>query len=603
MGRLVASFKDTKNALNSRNNSSIRSITSYRRMVFSVIQNMSGDNLLRGLVIEGLDFICHDDSPESTADMKGTIDNVLTFLMSSFDCFLLDNETARANEENLKKIVQLVQLLSLKSEAFLEKVVEGHGCFQYFVDRVITFAKSFQGENPAVDVFEEINEIIVKSQFVCKIYDLLYVEITELKYDSIDHGTNYSFQFTQYLENISSAASVSLKLLRNEIKLLMKEKITDSKHIEMFKSSSIMYSMVQLCNFDNFTQCSHVLKLFLLFGEQPLLCDAIVQCYTSQLVSVFLATMRSDVVSIESMFAKYWLLRNVYDNVKYRHPIFIAEGCVLETVAVLRSVDLETEGFLSVLQPSRESPTFLDMSLTNSQILQHFGNVLQRDDSILKRQQAFAVLQIFAEGLILAKCSSLSSVRCSLIESGVLFGLVNAIGIVDECDKQHSCNEMATSLLCKLVSDKVICENFLVEPLGILQCLANSCDQFSNKSSVIESFLRVLEVVVVDEDNHVRLFDSHTMKDLENFIKDTLSILPKDGVNSIRRCLNIFHEMSSSVETVRLMGDSNMTDFLCLLLLHDDHDVVQVVSSILNRLQSQPSPEKWKSLFNSVENE
>ena len=596
----------------------IRSFASYRRLVFSIIQDYLMEDkkskcgaTQRCLVIKGLAFICDDNSPESIADTRNALSDVLSFLVDSFDYFLRDTESAYENEENLNRIIVLIRLLSLKSGNFLDVIIRQQSIYEKFIDRVNDFTETQQQlyTRSVVSDMDTLSDIILSSQLTSKLCSYLCEEITTLLDTLTDEWhvgitDQYLLQCSQYVAKVSEAMSSALLCWRHIIKsILLQDKFLITKDEDLLRESSFLSSMVRRCDFNDFNQCSHILKIFIIFGEHPLLSDVVIECFLTELITIFLATMRSGVLSPESILAKIWLLQNICNDVKYRIPILTAEGSLLEIIALMRTSDVNMEGFLSNLWPFRESFFFLDMSLTNSQIIQYFANIFQSDEeSIAIRQQAFAVLQMFAEGLKLHQQIS-SSVKNNFNESGILFGLVNAIGIEDTEDGQFSRNAMATSLLCTLVADDDIRRRFLAEPLGILRCLAASADPFYRKSNVVASLAQIIEVVLDDENTHVRMFENNMMKDLKKIIKDTL-LVNEDGVPEyskvylIKVCLNIFDIMSSSTEASQRLRSSKFSDFLHVLLQHNDRSIIKAVSGILNKLDGgHQCPNKWKKIF------
>ena len=629
MGKVIAAFHDSnqKKPLSSkRSDENLRCVASYRRMVFSVIRNLNEGKIdkcsstQRKLVIKGLTVICEDKSPGTLTDLKDSMENVLAFLITSFDVLLFSSDAVTENERSLKRIIQLIRALTLKSEHFLKDLDNDQDIFEQAIDKVMAFATiqqklSHHEKGETIVMLKLLEENILKSQLVCKLCSILSHEATtisckfgENEWNEV-HTKRTKVPHYIYSEKISAISTI-LMTWRNEIKSIVRCNFITSQLEELFSNSTLVSSMVRCCDLDDFLQCSHALKIFVIIGENPALCDIMVKHFFSDFTSVFMAMLRAEEPSPESILTKFWLVKSVCNNASYRSLVFLTEGGVLEILAVLRAVNMDVEGGLSVLSPFRDSSSLLDMSLTNAQLIQHFGSWCQCDESPLLRQQAFAVLQIFSQGLDLSAELS-SSIASSFIESDVLFCLVNSVGNEDDGGDRYNDDisypqDMGMSLLCVLLEDSRIRKAFLCEPLGVLQCLSASRDPFCSRCSVTMSLVKVLDVVITDEDAQGQLFDCNVVKGLVNFIRDVLSSDEDDmtvhvKVGLIRRCLHIFDVMVSCDKSRERFNAMNFADFLRLLLLHDDKDIISVVSDILNKLKCQPSPEKWKSLFDHVE--
>ena len=611
LSKVVAAFNvNHKKTLETKDaTGSVQCDPSYPRVLCSIIENLNRNenenctHAQRNLIIEGLAFICENKILDSLGDIYHSLEEILTFLVASLDAFLVDYETAEANELNLKTIIHLVCVLSPKFEENLHVAGESQSWLEKLFDKVMLFVSVHQQElkqvqGGAKEDMKLLKENIHQSQLVCQVFVLF-----------LKHEKRAKIKCSQHL-NIASAISTFLVNRRVEIKAFVKSALITSRHVELFRDSTLVSSMVRYCDLEEFIQCSHILKIFVIFGENPRLSDIIVENFSVDFITIFMAAMRSEDSSVEVALTKFWLVKNLCNNASYKVLAFLAEGGMLAILTVLRSVDVDDVGGLSLVSPFRESLSLLDLYLTNAQLIQHFGILFQCERSPLIRQQAFAVLQTFAQGLDLPAEQLSSSIATSFIESGILFGLVNAIGNEDDEDSGNndaafSCQDMGTSLLCVLLKDPSIREAFLAEPLGILQCLSASRDQFCSRCSVTMSLVTVLESLITYKEAQVQLFECNVVNNLENFIKDVLSS-DEEGIavevrgDLIRRCLNIFAVMASSNKSRDFLNAMNFADFLRLLLLHDDKDIVTLVSDILYELEYQPSPEKWKDLFNLV---
>ena len=458
-------------------------------MVFSVIRKLNEGKVSkcsttkRKLIIKSLTVICEDDSSGTLADLQDSMRNVLAFLLTSFDILLVDSENnAKKNERSLKRIIHFICALTQKcgsNDSHIDANIEESkaDAFEQLIDKVMVYAStqkklSHHDYTESTDAVKMLEESILKSQFVCKLCSFLSLqEATDISIknrsmtDDLDEDNATQPKWSHYAEKISAVSSI-LMTWRNEIKSIVRCNFITSQLEELFSNSTLVSSMVRCCDLDDFLQCSHALKIFVIIGENPSLCDIMVKHFFSDFTFVFMAMLRTEEPSPESILTKFWLVKSVCNNASYRNLVFHAEGGMLEILAVLREVDMDVEGGLSVLSPFRDSSSLLDMSLTNAQLIQHFGRMLQCEDSPLLRQQAFAVLQTLVQGLDMSAELS-SSVASSFIESGVLFCLVNSIANEEdnECNKNNDaafCRQnMGTSLLCTLLKDSSIPRSFL----------------------------------------------------------------------------------------------------------------------------------------------
>jgi hypothetical protein len=281
--------------------------------------------------------------------------------------------------------------------------------------------------------------------------------------------------------------------------------------------------------------------------------------------------------------------------------IFRADGAILEIMAIMRSVNFAPGNGLSVLSPFCNDSTFLDMTLTQAQLIQHFGLFFQTHEKEDTRRFAGEVLEVFIEGLEGSK--SLQSSR-SFIDSGIIFILQN---IISDDSAGHEWRQQGTALFCALMEDKRIREVFLAEPLGVLHCLVSSKDSYERRSPVIFSLVRVLEVVASDPDSHPRLFESDILIDLAEHIKATLTtdVVPDDATKAeySLQSLNIFDIIATSEESSNIFKQMKLEVFLNhlqLLLPHDQSGVRDLVTRILAKIGSSATPSSWKMMFQKV---
>lgn len=299
---------------------------------------------------------------------------------------------------------------------------------------------------------------------------------------------------------------------------------------------------------------------------------------------------------MDEVLMQFWLLQRLCGIIELRNEILRTPSAILRIMSLMRAANMEGGASLELLSPFCFSSTFLDMSLTNSQVLQHFEYFFRHDDSKFVQQCAFDILLIFAEGLKLS--SSASAIAKDFIDSGILFTLVNVIS-----EGHAEIQQNGTILLSALLHDKMIREFFLVEPLAILHCLNTTLDSFESKSKVIMSLVIVLETVVRDSSSFSRLFQSNIVVDIKEFVKNVLSSdlsSDSDHVKYIQPCLNVFDAMASSSESHSYFKQLKMEEFLKLLLHHDNNQVRDTVSRILLKLGSNVTPQRWGKLFSQL---
>ena len=587
------------------------SVASCRQMLFSVIKKFNSDGTYglepQDLVLEGLALIYADPSPDCFRALQGALDDVLVFVVGSFK-HLINNAP---KGELLMKVISVLTMLSGLSECCVEYVLEK------VIDKAIGIATvqqvSIDNECDPEATLIIMQEIVSTSQVACQLRCFLCNELSSMGSDMQDVVSNEKryLRRISFLKNRINKLNKVLLKSRNELKALVNSFFNSSKHADLFKASSFTSSMINSCNLEDFYHCSHILKIFLIVGESSHLCDVITQYFSDDFMSLFLATMRAEDYHLEDVLGKYWLLQNVCRNLNYRVLVFLAEGGVLEMLTVLRSASMMNVNIgdsVAMLSSFCTSPNFLKKSLTNAQLIQNFGGLLQCGGSHFVRQNAFVILKTFADGLNISDSLS-AKISASFIESGILYSLVNTIANDDEIDEElPSRQEMGTTLLCMLIANKAICKAFLGAPLSILQCLDSSRDVIESKCQVTSSLVRILDVLIDDEGSHSRLFESHVLHDLKTFIKDLLlweenrmTVDNYSKVDLIRSCLSVFDKMASFDCCSKYFNEMNLTNFLRLLLRHNDASVVCLSSSILNKIDKIPSTEKWKMIFAGFE--
>jgi hypothetical protein len=575
----------------------------YRRVVFRIIEKLNTvskkcTSTQRDLVIESLSLICNDPSEATEASLKESIDDVLFFCRSTFTELLLTADKSAKDKENLKIIIRLLGVMALKSD-FFRKKLEKHSILRKFIDDVLS--KDYISRYSRDNVVTSIVKICLTSQvlfeLLCDMKSML-TSVTSCLERSKSNVID-SAMMKRYLSRVSDPSAI-LRDCRAVILSRTRLHCFTTEHKIQLQSSKLIPQLINRCFLDDLSSCTHILKIFLAFVEQPVLREMLVRDYSTELVTLFMATLRCEESNVPEFLMKFWLTQRICSIPHFRNLIFRVEGAILMIMATMRSVTLDAGESLSVLSPFCDDSFFFDMSLTSSQLIQHFGLFFQCGETALVRKKAGEVLEIFTEGLEQSNFSC--GVSNSFIDSGILFILQNMISD-DSCEMEW--REKATSLLCVLVEDDSIRQVFLVESLGILHCLITSVDCFSSRSEVVKSVIAVLEVVAVDPNSHSRLFESDIVLDLAEHIKDTLvatSISSKTKEQYILHSLNIFDIISSSSESSAMLKKMNLDEFFDKFLKHQDEvDVRVAVERVTSKLSDAgSSPTIWNNIFSVV---
>jgi hypothetical protein len=575
----------------------------YRRVVFRIIEKLNTvskkcTSTQRDLVIESLSLICNDPSEATEASLKESIDDVLFFCRSTFTELLLTADKSAKDKENLKIIIRLLGVMALKSD-FFRKKLEKHSILRKFIDDVLS--KDYISRYSRDNVVTSIVKICLTSQvlfeLLCDMKSML-TSVTSCLERSKSNVID-SAMMKRYLSRVSDPSAI-LRDCRAVILSRTRLHCFTTEHKIQLQSSKLIPQLINRCFLDDLSSCTHILKIFLAFVEQPVLREMLVRDYSTELVTLFMATLRCEESNVPEFLMKFWLTQRICSIPHFRNLIFRVEGAILMIMATMRSVTLDAGESLSVLSPFCDDSFFFDMSLTSSQLIQHFGLFFQCGETALVRKKAGEVLEIFTEGLEQSNFSC--GVSNSFIDSGILFILQNMISD-DSCEMEW--REKATSLLCVLVEDDSIRQVFLVESLGILHCLITSVDCFSSRSEVVKSVIAVLEVVAVDPNSHSRLFESDIVLDLAEHIKDTLvatSISSKTKEQYILHSLNIFDIISSSSESSAMLKKMNLDEFFDNFLKHQDEvDVRVAVERVTSKLiDAGSSPTIWNNIFSIV---
>lgn len=591
----------------------------YRRVVFEIIEKLNKDarkctSTQQELVLQSVTLICSDTSPDTEIALQVAVDDVLTSFLSSFYTVLSSRNKhplLMSEEENLKSIINLVGVLALKSE-FFRKKIEKRQVFRRLTDKILskfTSTTSLSTEE-GDDVVNAIVDIALKSQLLFKLLlDIKTVLISTAEHlddTGVSEDNDTAVVISRHLSKAQDALSSVLFKSRTTIRSLIEQKEFTAEDKVQFTESHLIPRLIKCCPPTDLSGCSHLLKLITIFGEQPLLEYAMWEEHSSEIITIFLNTMRCEVVTFEDSLMKFWLMKRICSNPCCRDLLFRSEGVILEIMMVMRIVNIDAGESLSLLSSFYNDIFFLDMSLTTAQVIQYVGGCFQSGETDLMRRQAGDLLQLFAAGLNTPNpgfesrlqsesgIESVSSISNSFLDSGFLFSLVNVIS-AEECGAEWL--ERATGLLCTLVSDEAIRHFFITEPIGILHCLVTSLDSYKGRRSVFKSLITVLEVVITDPTTHPRLFESDIIFDLAEHLKDTLSTEEVSTViknENVLHTLNIFDLITSlSRESCQIFKQMELEAFLGLFQHHDRKEVRDMASGILAKL----GPNQWKKLI------
>jgi hypothetical protein len=573
----------------------------YRRVVFRIIEKLNSDvkrrctSTQRDLVLQSLGLICtHAPSPE----LENAIDDILTFLKRAFQELFSNIVTPVDEKLNLKMIIHLADVLAHKSK-YVRAKMEKRKMFQTFID-IIFWNSSFE-QSEGDDLVSALAGLTLHSQVTFELLLDIKTALTSVSSHLLDSDTSRDARVIAcHLSRLTDINSVLFDC-RTAIRLLIHQQYFTTEHKIQFKATKFISQMMSSDSLplpSNLSLCSHQLKIIVLLGDLPILREVLLHDHASELIALFLATLRCEEDNVQDLLTKFWLVQRFCENSLFRNFIFRAEGAILEIMAVMRAVQLEAGEALSILSPFCHNALFLDMSLTTAQVIAHFGMFFQSGESDLIRRQAGDVLVVFTEGLESSKYSKYSAaISSSFIESGILFSLTNVIS-GENCASEWA--SRGTDLLCALVEDKDLRQEFLSESLGILHCLVTSLDSFEERSAVFMSLIAVLEVVACDPHSHPRLFESEIVLDLSEHIKHTLSTDAVDDsikVEYVLHSLNIFDIIASSEESCFVFKQMQLDVFLGLLLQHERGEVRAVVTRLMDKLGSSTSPIKWKTLF------
>lgn len=570
----------------------------------------------REIILQSLDVVCDCSSVSAISTVTGGIiegtalDEVIVFLLWAFLDLLELNDTM-----NLTCVIRVATAAS-KQSANARYKLRSYRVFQKFMDAILSKTEPVISEGDSAA--QSVIDISLKSQLMIEVLLELKILLNTftLQLTSLMEEEQYSEQLAENSARLADSASV-LRKSRKLISSLVNQHCFTPENESLFRTSKLIPNLIDRCVFDDLTNCSHLLKIFVIFGDNTMLLDMLLQENAQRFAQLFLATMRCPENSIEDTLVKFWLVKRTCENVWLRNFLFQREGVILEILAIMRTTNLNAGDSLDVLTSFCEDIFFLDMSLSTAQMISHFGEIFQfNEHSDSTRHNAEEILLIFAEGLTKTckrpvavifpnngnttipfaeqhmekQLSDISeSISGSFIDSGLLYILLSTISVNDSTSEWRA---KGANLLNILVQNPSIQEVFLDEPLGMLRCLVNSCGSFTDKSFMYMELISIMEVLASNPSNHVRLFESDVVKDIFHFMNEVQAEASKEvplenHAKYLLRSLNLLDILTSvSVDSCTLLKGMKLEDNFTLLLKFSHDKVLEIVRQILLKIYS-----------------
>lgn len=501
----------------------------------------------KDMVLQSLGMVAADPAPATDSFLRGGIDDVLSFLLTHFHDTLREchSDYDRAGTEDvegamkcLKMIVIVVGAIAHKADYFMRKI-ERRQVFRRLIDDLFTASSVLDPPLrppplplplPAPDSNRDVMTSLKKMALKGLLVHALLVEVREVLMSlssvlSVPHSPHHdlapcAMSLSCHLDRVQDVSAVLSRCRESMSVLVKRQRCLTTEHKIQLKRSHVIPLLATHCLLHDLESVSHALKIFVMFSEQPVLQKLLLRYYSAEFATLFLATMRAEEITTKDVLMKFWLCQRLCKSASYRNFLFRANGVLMEILRVLMAVELPCGEALEVLAPlcrsdcdgsTGEFP--LDMSLTATQLIQQLGGVFLSGGSREIRLAAGNVLMVFTEGL---EREGGEMSRCFL-ESGLLYGVMNVVS-TEECECEW--RERGSFLLCALLEDDEIRRVFLVEHLGVFQCLASSADSLMGKCTVLTPLLAALLVVARDPLSHFRLFESNVLLDLAGYIRD-----------------------------------------------------------------------------------
>ena len=529
----------------------------------------------RYAVIKSLKLVCEDISPCNIIKLCSVIDDVFAFLLNSFSQTLSRQVNATA-ERYLLVIIHLLGLFSLKSEHY-SRERDVSGVFEEMIDLILSHATRKNTERSTV--VKSIVHIAVHSQMVCNLLSAMKAELIALSKEVDDLNREF-LPFAILLNKLSTGFSL-LPCWRDELKLLLTSKTCTPKDKKLLKTSLLIPLLVKRCHTNDLTSCSNVLKMFVLFCEQPLFRELLLSDFSTEFMTVFMSTMKCDDLSQCDILMKFWLVKHICEDAQFRSLIFVTKGGLQEIISIMRSVDLDIGDSLGMLYPFCDSPFFQRNMIDTSQLIEYFGRyVCSTTEASAVKLMATEVLLIVAGGL------QVTNVVDDFLKSGIVFYIAQEL-FKDSND--GSCHHQGlSSVLCSLMHNSSIRTVFIAKGNVIFQKLATT---LSNNYAVLEPILKVL----ADDSTSYKLLLSlrgHIMKLLSEF---TTSYTSKQ----ILHALKIIEVMaSSSANSCLRFKKMNFEYIFSLIVKLNDKEMLDVVNRLSCKFDlTKPSQSQLQNVF------
>ena len=565
----------------------------FRKAISCRVKDIYDGNIVQvkhyDAILKGLNFVYNDKSvnKEDLIFEEDVVNYVHSFLLA-----YIEERFFGIDVDNMKSVVRIAGALGsplchhgrslLYNRVFIEKIL----CKLEFC----TTPKVIE----SVGAVKNIIDIALKTQTMgeMKVEIIGFLSILS---DGFCEDSICSF-ITECVLRVNDWSTI-IRQGRENIDALLKEKSFYLQRDEVSALSKMISELIdRSLAHDDFELYCHVVKLFVLLGENAKLLDKLLRGPFAKFTQLFRNTLQFGGRSIEEDLFKFWLLKRTCDNIWLRNFLFQREGIILEILAIMRTTNLHAGDSLEVLNSFCDDSFFLDMSVTTAQMIQHFGEIFQfGDNNSNMRHDAEEILLIFAGGLEkngLPMASSRKSdmsrnIATSFIDSGILYMLLSTISVNDSTSEWRA---KGVNLLIILIQNESIQNAFLGEPLSVLRCLVTSFDSFVDKSSMFMELIGIIEVFASQAHTHERLFESDVVGEIINFIKDVqvaaYEINLVDAIKYINRCLNIIDVIATSSEqsTITLRDMKLEATLTSLLTRYDNQLVSDMVHEVLSTI-------------------
>ena len=520
--------------------------------------------LQRDLMIQSLVVVCEDFSEDTSAMVTAGLGDLIHFLISSFD-HIFSTRERDTDECNLKAIVHICGALGVASYQCREFLYEKH-IIEKIIDRVVFYSNETENCN-IVNSVEAIRNRFEQARLVCELFAVIRKEVALLSEQIYDLNEFWSLWEVNLQERITSS-SVMISS-RAAITSSVLNWCTTPEKKTLLRDSMLIPDMVSRCDINDLVNCSHLLKIFIFFGEHHFLKELVLNDYSCQFITIFMATMRGEEFTLSDALMKQWLCKRICSNYQLRNLVFGAEGALLNVLAVLRTATIDIEGPLYILSP------FFDLipnkPLLNSELIKLFGTFFQHGETDIIRRMAIEVLQVIAKGS--QNSALINSVSKSFADSELLFELVDVIVAEDVMTEWRL---KASSLLFNLLEHATIRMSIVENSSRFLRCFSSSV-----KDGVgYWSLGTILKTLSGHPLVYRKLIESDVVHLLTENLKSLLSISSMDTTTKGKCVLNIM-ELLDTIPHISLCS-AQFDDVNRYLSAHDDA-VIRQAAVVMKR--------------------